>query len=121
MQNNSTSPNFDENAVSVQPSRILESIVTELELLCADSPFAARSNLIELHGALLAFELGGQLALVPSIGFAFNGRRVLEARVARAARRLIGTASPDAAVLSAGNTIEELIHLIDPELRLLAA
>jgi hypothetical protein len=121
MQNIITSPTLEERVDSVHPSRILESIVTELELLCADSPFAARSNLIELHGALLVFELGGQLNLIPSVGFAFNGRRVLEARVARAARRLIGTAHPDAAVLNAGNTIEELIHLIDPELRLLAA
>jgi hypothetical protein len=121
MQNNLNSPTLEEAAVTVAPQRILESIVSELELLCADSPLAARSDLIELHGALLVFELGGQLDLVPSIGFAFNGRRVLEARVARAARRIIGISTPELAVMTAGNTIEELIHLIDPELRILAA
>ncbi len=121
MQNTTDSPMFDETAVTAAPHRILESIVSELELLCADSPFAARSDLIELHGALLAFELGGQIALLPSIGFAFNGRRVLESRVVRAARRVMGTATPETAVLHAANTIEDLIHLIDPDLRVLAA
>jgi hypothetical protein len=120
MQNNTTSPIAADTYVAA-PIDVLTSIVTDLELLCADSPLAARSDLIELHGALLVFELGGQAELVPNVGFAFNGRRVLEARVARAAKRIIGTASADLAVANAASTIEELIHLIDPELRLLAA
>ena len=109
------------DAPPVDAKRILETIVTELELLSVESPLAARSDLIELHAALLVFGLGGQLGLVPSVGFAFNGRRLLEARVARAARRLIGSSDADSAVIVAAETVEELIHLIDPELRLIAA
>ena len=126
MQNKHNSPiSVPEGLVSdtstVDPKRILETIVTELELLSAESPLAARTDLIELHAALLVFELGGQLALVPNVGFAFNGRRLLETRVARAARRMIGSNDVDSAVVIAADTVEELIHLIDPELRVLAA
>lgn len=126
MQNNTHSPsNTPEvhlgDAPQVDAKRILETIVTELELLTVESPLAARSDLIDLHAALLVFELGGHIGLVPNVGFAFNGRRLLEARVARAARRIIGSNDADSAVTVAAETVEELIHLIDPELRLIAA
>ncbi len=126
MQNNIATPSTTPavlvaETTAVDPKRILETIVTELELLGVESPLAARSDLIELHAALLVFELGGHVALVPNIGFAFNGRRLLETRVARAARRMIGSLDADSAVALAADTVEELIHLIDPELRLIAA
>lgn len=122
MLNNSPNPTLFEDAVNpVDADRVLESIVSELEVLTSDSPMAARSDLIALHGALLAYELGGVAASLPSPGFGMSGRRLLERRVAKAARQLIGTNEPDLALRLACTTIEDLIHLIDPELRFQAA
>ena len=109
----------------VDPQRVLETVVSELELLCADTAVSARSDLIELHAALLVYELNGQAERIPTVGFGLSGRRLLELRVTKAARRLsspkFGVADPDAAVTRAAALIEDLIHLIDPELRVLAA
>ena len=95
--------------------------MTELEVLTDESPIAIGTDLITLHGALLAYELGGVAASVPAVGFGMSRRRLLERRVVRAARQLISAHDPETAVLVAGSTIEDLIHLIDPELRSLAA
>ena len=96
-------------------------IVSELELLADESPIAIRADLITLHGALLAYELGGSASWLPTIGFGMSRRRILERRVVRAARNLIGVRDAESALHAAGSTIEELIYLIDPELRCRAA
>ncbi len=108
----------------LEPARVLESVVSELEVLASDTPLGLRGDLIELHGALLIFGLGGVVGLLPSVGLGLSTRRMLEFRVVRAARRLAQQASNEpnqdtaASVLAiAGNRIEDLIHLIDPELR----
>lgn len=107
------------------PHRVLETIVSELELLCADTPVGARSDLVQLHAALLVYELHGEAERIPTVGFGFSGRRLLELRVTRAARHIasprVGAANPDEVVARAATVIEDLIHLIDPELRVLAA
>ena len=109
----------------VDPQRVLEIVVSELELLCADTPVSARSDLIDLHAALLVYELQGQAERIPNVSFGLSGRRLLELRVTRSARRLasptFGAADPDEVVARAATLIEDLIHLIDPELRILAA
>lgn len=110
---------------SVDAHRILESLVSELELLCQDTALGAGSDLVQLHAALLVYELDGRVDLIPSVGLGFSGRRVLEYRVTKAARRMAGSGSvardPLAAVTHAAQRIEELIHLIDPQLRVMAA
>lgn len=106
---------------ATNPAHVLEAIVTELEVLTSESPIAIGTDLITLHGALLAYELGGIAKAIPSVRFGVSGRRLLERRVSRAARQLIGSHHPDVALQRAGTLIEELIHLIDPELRILAA
>ena len=109
----------------VDPFRILESIVSELEVLCADTAVGTRTELIELHAALLVYELGGHSELIPTVGLGFSSRRLLELRVLKAARRASrpqnGSSTPESAMLRAATMIEDLIHLIDPELRILAA
>ena len=106
---------------TTNPSDVLEAVVTELEVLTSETAIAIGTDLIALHGALLAYELGGVAEAIPSVGFGMSGRRHLERRVCRAARQLIGSHQPDVAIHVAGLLIEELIHLIDPELRILAA
>lgn len=110
---------------TVDPGRILESIVSELEMLCEDTAIGARSDLVQLHAALLVYELDGRVESIPNVGLSFSSRRLLEHRVTKAARRLIGSGSPtldpDAAVALAAHRIEELLHLIDPDLRVMAA
>jgi hypothetical protein len=67
---------------------------------------------------LLAFGIEGKLELLPSPGFSFLGRRALEARIVRAARRLGGSGrTADQVMAKAAEQIEESIHLIDPDLR----
>jgi hypothetical protein len=113
---------------SIDPARVLESVVSELEVLSADSPLGSRGDLIELHGALLMFGLGGVVSLLPSVGLGLSARRMLEFRVVRAARRLADQATSTShldtavAVLElAAERIEDMIHLIDPELRVAVA
>jgi hypothetical protein len=101
--------------------RILDSIVSELEILRAESTGASVGLLIDLHGALFLYELGGDLDRLPNLGFSMSSRRLLERRVVLAARRL-GRRGSDMSVLGknmerANAQIAELIHLIDPELR----
>jgi hypothetical protein len=100
--------------------RILDSIVSELEMLRAENSQASAGLLIDLHGALFLHELGGDLDLLPSLGFSMSSRRLLERRVVLAARRL-GRRGAEASVheqnvARANGQIAELIHLIDPEL-----
>ena len=118
-------PILPERVAIADPRRILESVVSELEALRADAPLFAGGDLIDLHGALLAYELGGRAELIPSVNFAFSGRRLLEARVARAAHRIAGRerghAASAATLVRSAERIEDLIHLIDPDLRVVVA
>ncbi len=114
---------FESSAKSaVDPNRILESIVNELELLQTMTPLSGQHELVDLHAALLVYELAGDKALLPNTSFSLSPRRVLEARVVRAARRLVqaGGESNRSKELAA-QQIEELVHLIDPELQIMAA
>ena len=106
---------------SADPVQVLDSIVSELESLSAANPQVPMSELIELHGALLAYEMNGQKSLVPAVRFPLSSRVLLETRVIRAAKRVIGQRSPEKAVIAAAITIEELIHHIDPDLRSMVA
>ncbi len=119
MQN--TLPTVDAPIGTLEVARALETVVTELELLTDESPIAIRADLITLHGALLAYEVSGVASALPTIGFGMSRRRILERRVVRAAKNLIGASDAETAVRRSASTIEELIHLIDPELRSLAA
>ena len=116
-----TLPTVEALSGTFNAARALEAIVSELELLTDESPIAIRADLITLHGALLAYELGGSASWLPTIGFGMSRRRILERRVVRSAKNVIGERDVEAAVRHAGSKIAELIHLIDPELRCLAA
>jgi hypothetical protein len=108
---------------ALDPQRILESIVYELEYLLHVVPFGSGTDLIQLHGALLAYNLGGQAELLPTPSFGLSGRSAREYRVTRAARRIIeqGAGDSTAALEIAAQVIEQRLHLIDPELSTLAA
>ena len=125
MQNEEHFPILPERIEFADPARILESVVSELEALRDFNPISSTSGLVELHGALLLYELGGRAELIPSIRPVFTPRRILEARVAWAAQRLAGRArgydAAKAATDRAARRIEELIHLIDPDLRVTVA
>jgi hypothetical protein len=100
---------------------VVTSLVSELEFLLEDSP-VHRTELIALHGALLAYEIQGDASLIPVPSLGFGSRRVLTFRVTRAARRLIAESrDAESAIEVAVQVIEDLIHLIDPELRPYAA
>jgi hypothetical protein len=109
----------------VDPARILESLACEYETLSADLPIGFGAELMALHGALLVYNLEGRTDLIPPTSLSLNRRSMVEFRIARAARRLTGNLRPEVqasmSVDRAAARIEELIHLIDPELRSLAA
>lgn len=109
----------------VDPARILESLACEYETLSADLPIGFGAELMALHGALLVYNLQGRTDLIPSTSLSLNRRSMLEFRIARAARRLTGNLRPEVqasmSVDRAAARIEELLHLIDPELRSRAA
>jgi hypothetical protein len=110
-------------SAQLAPGRILESLVSELEILRSESNPSDSGLLIELHGALFLYELGGDLDRLPTLGFSLSSRRLLERRVVLAARRL-GRRGIESSVHRqnmerANAQIIELIHLIDPELRAL--
>ncbi len=113
--------------VSLQrdPAKILESVVSELEMLCEDAALGMSSQLISLHGALLVYNLEGWAQLIPAPSWSLSRRGMLQLRVTRAARRLAGSTNGQpaaaAAMERAARKIEELIHLIDPELRAVCA
>jgi hypothetical protein len=112
-------------AVSASPQAVLESVVSELEVLHLDAPWMMGSDLVALHGALLLFNLDGRAELIPGGSWPLGWRRVTEMRVTRSARRLAGpergTAAAEAAVERASQLIEELVHLIDADLRMAVA
>jgi hypothetical protein len=107
------------------PARILESLVYEFEILSAETQLGSTRDLIDLHGALLVYNLDGRTDLIPVTSISLNRRSMLEFRIARAARRLTKDLRPEVqafvSVERAAARIEELLHLIDPELCSLAA
>lgn len=110
-----------------EPRAVLTEVVAALQILNAEtaSSLATPTSLIDLHGALLLFELGGQRELIPSVPLGVSTRRGLERRVTQAARVLAGRDHPDGAAYEAWTRaaarIEDLIDLIDPELRITVA
>lgn len=105
-------------AQDIDPSAELEAVVSSLEAMRLDPgmPEVPSSVLVGLHGALLLFQLGGRVDLVPGVnGFPF-GRRLTERRVAAASRRLARTNDSYDNWLRSGVRIDELIGFIDPEL-----
>jgi hypothetical protein len=120
-----TSQTSPEPTMASDPARILESLVYEFESLSAEIPLGSSGDLIALHGALLVYNLDGRTDLIPATSFSLNRRSMLEFRIARAARRLTKGLRPEVqayvSVERAAERIEELLHLIDPELRSLAA
>ena len=101
----------------------LEAVTASMLALRLDpyAPDAPQSSLVSLHGALLLFQLGGRAELLPSVGLFAFGRRLLERRIVASAHRLSrhGLSAGDAydAWVRSARHIEELIGLIDPELR----
>lgn len=109
----------------LDPQKVFETIVTDLEMLTADCPTAPSWELVDLHAALLVFELGGRVTEIQTARASLRRRAMLERRVVRAARRLVQGGSSHASEnelrARATESIEGLIHLIDPDLRVLAS
>lgn len=112
----------------IDAARELEAVTSSLHVLRMDDEHGTAGpidQLVELHAALLLFQLGGRAELLPATGFSLFGGWSVERRIVRAASRLAGTArGEDAAFgtwLRAGERIESLIGLIDPELCQLVA
>ena len=114
-------------AADVDPKAVLDDVVSGLQILCAETALSPTptNSMIDLHAALLMFELGGRRELLPSVGLGVSARRSLERRIVSSARVLAGRAEGIEAAYAvskrAAARIEDLIALIDPELRILAA
>jgi hypothetical protein len=116
--------NKNENDVpDLEPSRVLESVVSELENLLNVLPLGVQGHLIELYGALLAYNLDGHVELLPDAFFGMSPRRWKERRVLRAARLIgrRGQGDADLIVRVACQVIETNLYLIDPELQWFAS
>jgi hypothetical protein len=115
---NETAPDAPQISEPIDAKRIFESVMSELEVLHGEALLGTGSQLVSLHAALLVFNLEARLDLLPTIRLSLSRRGLLEARVIRAARRLCaGAHTPTAITQRAEDQIEELLHLIDPELR----
>jgi hypothetical protein len=105
------------------PARVLESLMYELDYLREDAKPGSVSDLIHLHGALLVYNLAGRADLIPQPSLGLSVRSWRQYRVARAARRIVdlGAGQPIATMAIAADVITDRLHLIDPDLRDLAA
>ena len=103
--------------------RVLESLVSELENLLIAAPLGAQSHLIELHGALLVYNLEGHVENLPDAFFGMSPRRWKERRVLRAARHIgrRGHGDADRILGIASEIIDTNLYLIDPDLQWLAS
>lgn len=106
----------------------LDAVTASLQVLRMDDQHGSAGpmdQLVELHAALLLFQLGGRAELLPATGFALFGGWSLERRIVRAASRLAGSARGETAAFAswrrAGERVGSLIGLIDPELCQLVA
>jgi hypothetical protein len=108
---------------AIDPQRMLESIVSELEILVQDAAPGFGSDLVRLHGALLAYNVGGRAELLPTARLGWSARTWRERGVVREARRIVDQGAGDVsiAVGIATEQIERNLHLIDPELAARAA
>jgi hypothetical protein len=116
-------PKNESDAPDLDPGRVLESLVSELENLLNAVPLGAEGHLIELYGALLVYNLEGRVELLPDAFFGRSPRRWKERRVLRAARLLGRRSQGDADVMvrAACRIIETNVYLIDPELQWFAS
>jgi hypothetical protein len=107
------------SAIPLDPQRVLESVVSELEYLVQETPPWSGSDLIQLHGALLAYNLEGRADLLPNTSFGLSARRWRERRVVRTARQIVERGAGDATATMgiAADLIVRHLHLIDPELQ----
>jgi hypothetical protein len=114
----------NENDVAdLDPRRVLESVVSELENLLNVLPLAVQRHLVELYGALLMYNLEGHVELLPDAFFGMSPRRWKERGVLRAARLIgrRGQGDSDLIVRVACQVIETNLYLIDPELQWFAS
>ncbi len=113
----------ESDVADVDPRRVLESVVSELENLLNALPLGVQGHLIELHGALLAYNLDGHVERLPDAFFGMSQRRWKERRVLRAARIIgrRGQGDADLIVRVASQIIETNLYLIDPELQWFAS
>lgn len=107
----------------LDPHRVLESVVSELENLLSAVPLGAQGHLVELHGALLVYNLEGNVELLPDRSFGMSQRRWKERRVLRAARLIgrCGQGDVELIMRVASQIIETNLHFIDPELQQFAS
>jgi hypothetical protein len=113
----------ESDVADLDPSRVFESVVSELENLLSAVPVGEESHLFELYGALLAYNLEGRVELLPEAFFGASPRRWKERRVLRAARSIgrRGQGDPDLIVRIAAQVIETNLYRIDPELQWFAS
>ena len=101
-------------------TEIFEIITSELEVHLEEANLSTASELVALHAALLVYNLGGRTEQISTRGLALTKRRFLEMRVARSARQLVDAeplADASRIVELASARIEQLIHVLDPDLR----
>jgi hypothetical protein len=117
----------DRTSSFISPKAALDDVVSSLQIMMAESSASVypSNSEVELHGALLLFELGGRAENIPSISLGVSARRSIERRVASSARHLAGREIGDEAAFTAwkraAHRIEELLDLIDPGLRAFVA
>ena len=109
----------DQESHPIDPNQVLDTVVSELELLLEEAPLGAVFDLVSLHGALLIYNLEGSVRSLPSPAFGASKRRRLERRVLRAAAKISARCHGDASATErlANAEIEARLDLIDPELR----
>jgi hypothetical protein len=113
----------ESGVLDLDPRRVFESVVSELENLLNALPLGVEAHLFELHGALLVYNLEGRVELLPEAFFGMSQRRWKERRVLRAARLIGRRGQGDAALIMsvASQIIETNVYLIDPELQWFAS
>jgi hypothetical protein len=108
----------DFTAQEIDATAELGAVIASLESMRMDPslPDVSGATLLNIHAALLLFQLGGRTELLPSVALFSFGQRFVERRVIAAARRLAVSNDSYVNWLSAGRQIEQLIGCIDSEL-----
>ena len=107
----------------------LDAVAAQLAMALLDGPhdhLSLTQDLVDLHGALLVYELAGRIELLPprplpTFGF---GHRAIVRRVLGAATRVVRIGSnpdPFHIWMAARGAIDALIGALDPELQTSAA
>jgi hypothetical protein len=104
--------------IDVDPHQELAAAVASLESMRLDPtiPEISSATLVSLHSALFLFQLGGRRELLPAAGALPFGRRFTERRLLSDARRLAASNDSYANWLAAGDLIDALIGVVDPDL-----